>query len=371
MKKLIAINIMTFFVLVLAIETCSYYILKNNYYQPLFLWNNIGSNQKNIGKRNSQISETHISSIDPHLGYSWLSNEITIDKQDREYLSCIDGFTCYSENSTTGNLIKIVCLGGSTTDGSIKPYSWPESLFIKLREQGHSVKVYNGGISGYSSSQELLKLVRDVIILEPDIVISLSGVNDFGKLHSLDNHPMVNHYQANLMKYVYNQSNSNSIILPASRLLINEFKKRILEINEDKVNGISFGLKSDLSPYENWRKNIRLMNAICNEYEIKFYSFLQPTMGFGKYFPNKEETKMYQSMIDLAEIDYETSLNNFYKQATLFSQEQEYVHDLTDIFRNKNNVYRDPRHQNELGVKLIADAVYLKLEQRWDAIKEE
>lgn len=341
----------------MAIETSSYFILKKHYHQPSFLWNTIESNQKSIGKRNSTISETHISSIDPHLGYSWLSNEITIDKKDRDYLSFIDGFTCYSGSSKTGNLLKIVCLGGSTTDGSIKPYSWPESLFLKLRSQGRSVKVYNGGISGYSSSQELLKLIRDVFTLEPDIVISLTGVNDFGYLHSLKKHPMVNHYQADLMNYVYHQSNSNPIILPASHLLINEFKKRILNINEDKVSGVSFGLKSNLSPYENWEKNIRLMKSICDTFNVRFYSILQPTMGIGEYHSSQEENSMYQEMIKFSKLDYEYHLHDFYKQAISFCQNHEFVHDLTNVFKEVNVVYRDPRHQNERGVDIISKKI--------------
>ena len=79
MKKIITINLLTFFLLLVIIESISYFILHLNYYKPSFLWNKDRVKTVQIEKRNSTVSETHISSIDPHLGYSWLSDDITID----------------------------------------------------------------------------------------------------------------------------------------------------------------------------------------------------------------------------------------------------------------------------------------------------
>ncbi len=56
--------------------------------------------------------------------------------------------------------------------------NWTEWLEIILREKSYSVEVLAGGIQGYASSQELLKLIQDVLILRPDLVISFSGIND-------------------------------------------------------------------------------------------------------------------------------------------------------------------------------------------------
>ena len=357
MKKIITINLLTFFLLLVIIESTSYLILQLNYHKPSFLWKKERVKTVQIEKRNSTVSETHISSIDPHLGYSWLGDDITIDTKNRPYLSFVNGFSCYSDNPLEGKSLKFVCLGGSTTDGSIQSYSWPESLFLKLRKDEMDIIVHNGGISGYSSSQELIKLIRDVIPFKPDVVISLTGVNDFDNLHSLPKHPMVNHYQSMLMSFVYEQSNNDATILPASRLLISEFKKRILKIKEKSINGVSLGLECDLTPYENWQKNIRLMKSICDTFNVQFHAFLQPTMGIGEFHPSQNEKSMYLDMIKFKGVDYENDLHDFYKQAILFCKNYEFAHDLTNIFKNVNNVYRDPRHQNEKGVDIISKEI--------------
>ena len=36
--------------------------------------------------------------------------------------------------------------------------------------------LWNGGISGYTSTQELIKLLRDVLGLNPDMIIVYDGV---------------------------------------------------------------------------------------------------------------------------------------------------------------------------------------------------
>ena len=70
--------------------------------------------------------------------------------------------------------------GGSTTDDTFSNQkSWPSFLSKILKERKLSHVIYNGGIVGYNSSQELLKTIRDINILKPHIVISYSGINDF------------------------------------------------------------------------------------------------------------------------------------------------------------------------------------------------
>ena len=90
------------------------------------------------------------------------------------------GFKKFSDKNSTKVRKRIVVLGGSTSDCGYNTAvtNWTEWLEIILRESGCSVEVLAGGIQGYASSQELLKLIRDVLILRPDLVISFSGIND-------------------------------------------------------------------------------------------------------------------------------------------------------------------------------------------------
>jgi hypothetical protein len=88
----------------------------------------------------------------------------------------------------------IVCLGGSTTDPFLprlkidleKNYSivangtWSEELSRMMEKEKIKGTVFCGGTSCYNVFDDLLKLLRDVLEIKPDIVISYGGVNDLG-----------------------------------------------------------------------------------------------------------------------------------------------------------------------------------------------
>ena len=75
--------------------------------------------------------------------------------------------------------VRIVALGGSTTESTLFfVKGWVQFLAEYLCRDNISAIVYGGGTSGYTSSQELLKFIRDVIPLKPDIVLSYGGGND-------------------------------------------------------------------------------------------------------------------------------------------------------------------------------------------------
>ena len=90
----------------------------------------------------------------------------------------VEGFEVYGDIDNP-KAIKIVALGGSTTEGQLFfVKGWVPFFVDCLRNNGISAKVYCGGISGYTSTQELLKFERDVLTLKPNMVITYSGVND-------------------------------------------------------------------------------------------------------------------------------------------------------------------------------------------------
>ncbi len=90
----------------------------------------------------------------------------------------IEGFELYGD-ADNPNALKIVALGGSTTESTLHYIKgWVQYFTEYLRQNNISAVVYCGGVCAYTSSQELLKLIRDVIPLKPDIVLSYSGNND-------------------------------------------------------------------------------------------------------------------------------------------------------------------------------------------------
>ena len=79
----------------------------------------------------------------------------------------------------------LMTLGGSTTDGFYNHLSngetWPFHLSNIIKKNRENLKVLNGGTGGYSSTQELLKLILEVKnLLSTQSSISLSIT-----LHSL------------------------------------------------------------------------------------------------------------------------------------------------------------------------------------------
>lgn len=75
---------------------------------------------------------------------------------------------------------RIMILGGSTSTELYYPESWVSKLYKKIIAEGKQVCIFNGACEANGICQEFLRLTRDIEFLRPDIVISLSGVNDYG-----------------------------------------------------------------------------------------------------------------------------------------------------------------------------------------------
>ena len=77
---------------------------------------------------------------------------------------------------------RVAVLGDSCTFGFGVPLdaTWPGRLEAFLRARDTTLEVANGGVPGYSTHQSRLRFERDVLPLEPDVVILYAGQwNDF------------------------------------------------------------------------------------------------------------------------------------------------------------------------------------------------
>ena len=77
------------------------------------------------------------------------------------------------------SVIKILTLGESTT-ADISQHSWPRQLEIILNNESKTkkYKVFNEGIPGVDTSVILSNLEKNLDYYEPDIVITMMGIND-------------------------------------------------------------------------------------------------------------------------------------------------------------------------------------------------
>lgn len=264
--------------------------------------------------------------IDPFLGYNHTAD--------------INGFKIMGNyDKKRGN---IICLGGSTTDYSFYGIkSWTEFLFELLEKDSIHLNVLNGGVVGHKSSQELLKLIRDGLELEPSLVISYSGINDL-----IDNVPTIGN------EYLYEIWGKMETTIIESRSHISCLANSM---------SLSYGAKTKLDAAEYWYRNEIMMCNICRGFNIPFLGILQPTVLTKKSKMRslyEERTVQIYSFKKYAEKQFIKA-----KQLVNAGVERNIV-DFTALFDLYDNVYVDTCHVFEQGNKIIAEAIYETIKEK-------
>ena len=244
--------------------------------------------------------------LDPLLAYSRMDD--------------LPGFKV--NRSTTEKPLKIFCLGGSTSDWSFGGYRcWGDFYCQILAENGIAADFYNGAMAGYHSSLELLKLIRDVIPMKPDVLLILNGVND-GNQYPLAHHPMHHAYTGKVFERFAAPENASG-----------------LEIN-GAIKGVLYGPEDDTSALETYFRNMRMMKSLCDEFKIRFFPVLQPTKTFQKaVIPDMPLVKFYSEAVNAL------ALHTFIADGTQWLGEGE-------------NMYFDYIHYNENGNRRIAQKFF-------------
>ena len=228
--------------------------------------------------------------------------------------------------------VKIAILGGSTTEEERAHFrSWPNIMFEKYCRE--NITLYNGGISAYTSSQELIKLVRDVLYLKPDIIVVYDGYNDIIRNNSALDFKWLN----NIMEYAQDAIYEKGI-----------FFQRVKE-------GIFRGIDSN-DVIRKWLFNTESMYGVAQVRNIRFHSFMQPMM-----LSQKIHTKHGMALYKMADAYLSDTLKNnmkaFRQRGRKIEESHPYIHDLSNIFDQKD-VYMDQCHVWESGNEIIADEIW-------------
>lgn len=240
-------------------------------------------------------------------------------------ISEMPGFVTFRDEKNSEVSYRIVTLGGSTTDPTYgNQKSWSEILYEQLSKVDKNIEVICGGICSYTCTQELYKMIRDVLELEPDLVISYSAINDFLESYYVKEHPYILQYQMDIAKRNVDEGKMNDTLA---------------EINVP-ITKVTCGINSKKSIAEHWTDCERMMYAICKEYHIDFLAFLQPYFIEGNIFLN-------QVQLRAVEKNYEEIRN------MMEMTKREWLIDFTHIFEGKENVYFDLCHVYEQGNKII------------------
>jgi len=272
----------------------------------------------------------------------------------------LEGFELFGDINDPSAL-RIVALGGSTTESTYSFYKgWAYYLSEILQKKHIPSIIYCGGVGGYTSSQELLKLIRDVLPLNPDIVLSYSGFND---LYSIS--PHIKAYRKNLN--IYKRPFIHPFQVEFCNKILQTYKQKDEEIpvffnNPGKTeNSISYGLENDKTGAEFWIYNTRMMHAIAKEFGILFMSFFQPFLRNGYYnITDTQQAIIYKYGIGLKHY-LESDATAIQENVLAIKQKikkYDYITDLSDIFIKHDNIYFDVVHVYEKGNEIIADNIY-------------
>lgn len=260
---------------------------------------------------------------DKYCGFDWfLGNAF---KQNKEY----PGF--YINGDFKNAQKKIVLLGNSVTDPLFYPQkSWPEMLWEICSKQQIDVVIYNGAITDYNSTNEAIKLYRDVLLLEPDIVISYSGIIDFRQY--IPDYPYIN---LNLMR---------------------TSKKW----EEDNNKEVIYGIKDRRTAYQRWINNEKIMHQICQMHGITFYGVLQPWIG-SECINAVEKLQFwsdqYWQIVFPQFDDYIDNAKEFKKRIVSDIKANDWLYDFTNIFKevDDSEIYFDSIHVNEYGNSIVSE----------------
>ncbi len=194
-------------------------------------------------------------------------------------------FTEYSFGQ--GRPLSLIALGGSTTDSLYMPENWVRQLGrLCGANSRRACQVRNGGVSGYNSTQELIKLQRDVVPLRPDIVIVLDGINDgvlnapgnntFSYTQSAERMGALRGITSELFSPMHAQHAEGSLLPGLFRMF---YALRASVGPNNSLFSVDFGYPDHFSAAERWEHNVRMMQATAREFGLKFLVVLQPFSG--------------------------------------------------------------------------------------------
>ena len=281
------------------------------------------------------------SRLDPHLGYAH-----DLEALEGAASGSIPGFVVHGDADDT-DALRIVTLGGSTTDGTLFGGNWPRRLADELRQRGIAATVFNGGVGSFSTNQELLKLLRDALPLRPHLVMSYSGANE---VEFDPDHPMVHRYQRALMNAL--AETRGSTVLPNTYAAITRARRM------SRFRGVNYGPTVGATSAEQWERNVRCMDALTKEFDVRFLAILQPVLGVGVYEPTPREEEVIQTN------GYCQQYPGFYAEAAPVAERLSCATSFADLFRGESDLFLDDCHLDDRGNAIVAAAVLLELTER-------
>ena len=275
------------------------------------------------------------------VGYSFGEKNITgldhvmLSKERlcKEIRDVRDALTDYNTDYRTGiptgwavlgsgkNPIKIMIVGGSTSAyQTFSVEAWGKVLWKKLAKIGVNAQVYLGAVPGYNIVDELLCILRDAYPVKPDIIISMSGVN--------------NAQQWEFNRFTIEMTDKDEI-----RGYDPEDKYKV-------CNGIPF--KEDA--YDFWVRVEKMLQMYAEHVGAEFFAFLQPCNE------HMDSMNLAEKILFEDEMDIEGA-KSFYQKAT----DSDIYVNLYGNFHHRMDLFIDCCHYSDAGVDLLSEIVLKKI----------
>lgn len=229
------------------------------------------------------------------------------------YPEGLPGWKVYGKS---GAGVKIVVLGGSTSSEALHPENWISKLYYRLKKENIDTVIYNGAHICNDIVSEMLRFLRDGYVLKPQIVISMSGLN--------------NTYHKD--KDCVNQFNDY---------------RAIAQVKAFYPEKYCSGVESDESLYSFWRRNMKLLQLIAESQGARFFGFLQPMNVTMKHMSLREKSLYEKEMYAVGSREF----------SELADDESEYIN-LMRIFEHQDEMFFDTCHYTDKGHEVIANKVY-------------
>lgn len=203
------------------------------------------------------------------------------------------GWAIYG-NETTAD-IRIMVLGGSTSSEIYYPENWVSKLYHLCQKAQMNVVIFNGAHESNDVISELLRTIRDIHSLKPNIVISMSGVNNLKKFDTCD----------------------------------------------------KFFSSNNETAFELWYRIEKYLKLISESEGSEFFAILQP---INIYMP-------HMSLKELLQFPAEAD-NNLAESFFLQSRKDDFYYNLFDLFHHKESRFLDNCHYTNTANEELAKAVF-------------
>lgn len=280
------------------------------------------------------------------------------------------GFRGPDLNELTVNKIKLIAVGGSTTecyylsDG----YDWPNVFGNLLKKNGLDFWINNAGLDGHSTYGHSLLLENYILDLSPDIILFYIGINDIARedLNKHDNwfvsnvltndseilSTKIGSYLLNFKRIHYAKSKKlehNSLNLYSLSSIKND------SVFSEKV--ISFHRSQYLDAYKN---RLSYLVETCLDKKILPILITQPAL-YG------DSVDMVTG-IDLSDLRYRDSISSklqweilsLYNNLTI-EVSNDYKCPLIDVGRllpKRSDYFYDWHHYTNLGASKVAEIIF-------------